>query len=335
MDVALLAEDAKICNGPAKQPEDAISTKTLEELRALVQLSWPVALASFFVAAIDTSDTAFVGHIGTDELTGAGLAYSWTEFLAWFVWSSAYALNSLCAQAIGAGNPKLAGLWLQLALALIVLLAVPVTIAHFFTGPLLALVCGHKGNLARAIHFGQVYNTWAAMTFLPSCIYMALTQYFQALEIVMPATFVSAVAVGVNIAGNQLLIWGSGSWHGLGLRGSALASLFSALFQLGAFYAFAVQYKQYVLYTPYTLYTLYTHTMHTRCMPPHTANSYALYSLCTVLTLHYTPSALYLLCTILQVPPTLLGWLDARLLQTGPRPQLSSRCGSDDSWKLL
>ena len=181
----------------------------LQELRALIKLSWPVALASFFVAAIDTSDTAFIGHIGTDELTGAGLAYSWTEFLGVFVWSSAYALNSLCAQSVGAGNPKLAGSWLQLALALVALLAVPVTCAQFFfTGSVLTMVCDHKGSLSRAISFGQLYNKWAAMTLLPSCIYMALTQYFQALEVVKPATIVSALAVCVNLVGNQLLIWG-------------------------------------------------------------------------------------------------------------------------------
>ena len=226
-----------------KTPKTEAAT-AYEELQALLTLSWPVALASLFRVALWSTDTAFLGHLGTDELTAGGLAYSWMEFLGVFVWSSAYALNSVCAQAIGANNPKLAGNWLQLALAFVSLLSVPVIGAHFLTGRVLTLIYG-PAKIARAVRFSQTINNFASLAFWPTVVYMALRQYFQAMEVVKPATLVSGLSVGVNIGLNQLLIWGVGAWHGLGLKGSPLATFASTLFQLCAFYVFAIVVKKY------------------------------------------------------------------------------------------
>ena len=100
-------------------------TAVRAELRALLKLSWPVALATFCRVAMYSTDTAFVGHIGAIDLAAASLAGAWTSLLSVLVWSSAYALNSVCAQAIGAGNKKLAGAWLQIALAAVTIESVP------------------------------------------------------------------------------------------------------------------------------------------------------------------------------------------------------------------
>ncbi len=59
-------------------------------------------------------DTAFLGHLGTNQLAGSSLAFCVMSIVSFFVWAPAYSLNSLCSQAIGAGNPKLAGNWFQL-----------------------------------------------------------------------------------------------------------------------------------------------------------------------------------------------------------------------------
>jgi MATE family multidrug resistance protein len=218
-----------------------------KELKLILTLSWPVALATLFRLAVYSTDTAFVGHLGTDELTGSGLAQSWISVLSVFAYSGAYALNSVCAQAIGAGNPTLAGNWLQLSLLIVFFISIPVTLAHFFTDPVLTFVEGSNNHIGRAIGFAQTFNEWSSTSFLVTVVYMAIRQFFQAMQIVRPATIVSALTVGVNIGLNQLLIFGipSAGWDGWGFAGSPLATTFSLFFQLAVFYTYAIAYKQY------------------------------------------------------------------------------------------
>jgi len=222
-------------------------TAVRAELRALLKLSWPVALATFCRVAMYSTDTAFVGHIGANELSAASLAGAWTSLLSVLVWSSAYALNSVCAQAIGAGNKKLAGAWLQIALAAVTIESVPVIAAYFFTTPVMALITGDSTADDKAVtRLGQQYNTWASMSLLPTVWYMAIRQFMQAMQIVKPATIVSLLAVGANAGFNQLFIWGGlGGWEGVGFIGSPIATTASLCLQLGLFCGYAFAYKGY------------------------------------------------------------------------------------------
>ena len=64
----------------------------------------------------------------------------WMQCTSTFVFSSGYVLNGLCAQAIGAHNPKLAGNWLQLALGVCTCLCIPAIICYFFTENVIGFV---------------------------------------------------------------------------------------------------------------------------------------------------------------------------------------------------
>jgi MATE family multidrug resistance protein len=119
---------------PACSCRSITTSRAVTEFLALCALSVPVALTTLCRTAVYTTDIAYLGHLGVNQLSGAGLANAWMQFGGVFVWSSAYALNSVCSQAIGAGNPKLAGIWLQLALGMVVALSIPAIAAHFWTG---------------------------------------------------------------------------------------------------------------------------------------------------------------------------------------------------------
>ena len=93
--------------------------------------------------------------------------------------------------------------------------------------------------------FAQSFNQIFAATFVPTLIYMTLRQFFQAIQVVKPALYVSCFAVAVNIGMNQLLIHGAASWAGLGFIGSPLATFVSILFCLGAFFAYAIHVRGY------------------------------------------------------------------------------------------
>ena len=91
----------------------------------------PVALATICRLSIFSTDSAFVGNLpnGTDALGGLTTASNVLTICGQtFVFSYGYVLNSICAQAIGADNPKLAGGWLQVSLVSVTVLTIPVLV---------------------------------------------------------------------------------------------------------------------------------------------------------------------------------------------------------------
>jgi len=54
---------------------------------------------------IETTDTAFLGHLGVHELASAALALVYVDMTSASLWQSYGAtIKSLCAQAVGARN---------------------------------------------------------------------------------------------------------------------------------------------------------------------------------------------------------------------------------------
>lgn len=76
---------------------------------------------------------------------------------------------------------------------------------------------------------------------------MQIRQWFQALQIVYPATVVSALSVGTNVLFNQLFIHGipGTSFEGLGFIGSPIATAVSYTFQLSLFCSYVFLYRGY------------------------------------------------------------------------------------------
>merc|ERR1719384_2539315 len=75
---------------------------------------------------LTTIDSAFLGHLGTQQLAGVALSAMWQGVPSTFVQFVIQALTTLAAQARGAGNNKLVGEWLQAALLIAVVGCIPV-----------------------------------------------------------------------------------------------------------------------------------------------------------------------------------------------------------------
>lgn len=62
--------------------------------------------------------------------------------------------------------------------------------------------------------------------------------------VLLPTTIVGMVSILVAIGSNYLLIYGIGSWHGLGFIGSPIATVVASWFQPIALYSYAILYKK-------------------------------------------------------------------------------------------
>lgn len=106
-----------------------------EEARKLATLAWPVILSMMTRFLINLIDIAVLGHLGTDELSGASLALIWiTVTMVPLQRGFANAVNALCSQAHGAGKPQLALVWVKVAVIFITLLTLPLAASWLFTG---------------------------------------------------------------------------------------------------------------------------------------------------------------------------------------------------------
>lgn len=171
--------------------------EAVAEAKETAAAAWPVALTTLLEIVPTQLALAFVGHMGggRNQLDGAVLG---TMAFNVIIISSALGLNSaldtLCAQAVGAGHPKRMGLYLQRCSVVVFVLLLPL-FAVMARAEDLLLLLGQEREVARLA--GQ-YVFAMLPSVLPLVLYDALRKPLQALDILYPMLYVSA-------AGNALL----------------------------------------------------------------------------------------------------------------------------------
>merc|ERR1719454_614961 len=138
-------------------PPDFDSTET----SIMFSSAWPMMVSFFCRMAMASVDSAFVGHItagghnpGT-YLAAAGLSDMVVNILVIPPLAFNQSLNALVSQAIGSGNKKMAGTWLQLSLFWLTVGYLPCLIMFFFVGDILGLlgfdaeICELAGSYAK------------------------------------------------------------------------------------------------------------------------------------------------------------------------------------------
>eukprot|EP00055_Hartaetosiga_balthica_P012649 m.62151 g.62151 ORF g.62151 m.62151 type:complete len:761 (-) comp8019_c1_seq2:1213-3495(-) len=211
------------------------------EFWSILKLAAPTSLATSARLLVYSSDTAFLGHLGTDELVASALAESFLTIAVMFMYGGASAINTLGAQAFGAKNYHLVGTWLQVGLLCMTVLGLPVILVLFFTGHLVGLVNDNEN----VIKLAGKYARWSSLYIIPMGWYSAVRMYFQVQDIVIPSVVVSVLAIFINIGFNILFIHGVGSWKGFGFIGSPLATTATMVMQMLLFLMYTVWYKGY------------------------------------------------------------------------------------------
>src|SRR5690606_10101217 len=121
--------------------------------RALLRLAWPITVSMVSFSAMTLASTAFVAHVGADELAGVGLAGVVGFALVCFGIGLLRGAKTLVSQAVGANRqdrlPELLGSAVAIALAL----GLFATLAGQLIAPLLEALSAS----ARAGHFAAEY----------------------------------------------------------------------------------------------------------------------------------------------------------------------------------
>jgi MATE family multidrug resistance protein len=209
----------------------------LADVRAMLRIALPLALAELGWMAMGVVDTIMVGRL-PDSATAIGatsVGGALFSAVAVFGLGMMSGLDTLVSHACGAGDMPEARRAMRAGLIL----------AACFTPPLMAIVAGSTPLLGaigveppiarQATGFVNVL-VWSMPLLL---IYTVLRRYMQGLHHVRPVAWALISSNVINAAGNWILIYGRLGAPRLGIEGSALSTVISRIW-LAAFLLAAV-----------------------------------------------------------------------------------------------
>ena len=180
------------------------------EIKTVLALAGPVALAELGWVSMAVVDTIMVGNLGPTAIGAIAIGSSGFYAFAIFGLGLMLGLDTLVSRAYGAGDRR--DCHRSLSAALYLAVAMLEQVQHFLPVP--------ATDFLRAL-------SWST---LPLLLYGAFRRYLQATGHVAPVTFAIVTANLVNWFGNWVLIYGRWGVPALGVRGSALSTVLARIY---------------------------------------------------------------------------------------------------------
>jgi putative MATE family efflux protein len=204
----------------------SVSARGKEHDREIWRLAIPAFLALVAEPLFLLSDAAIVGHLGTPELAGLGIAGAVLQTAVGLCIFLAYGTTASVARYLGAGDRSRAlaqgidGIWLA------VIIGVLVTIAGVaLTEPLVAAF----GAGSEVSEQATTYLRIAFLGTTPLLVMLATTGVLRGLQDTRTPLVVAVAGNALNVLLNLLLVYGVGGFDGLGIAGSALGSVLAQI----------------------------------------------------------------------------------------------------------
>jgi MATE family multidrug resistance protein len=209
----------------------------LADVRAMLRIALPLALAELGWMAMGVVDTIMVGRlpdsaaaIGATSVGGA-LFYA----VAVFGLGMMSGLDTLVSHAYGAADMPEARRAMRAGLILAVCFTLPLMAIVAGSTPLLGAIGVEPPIAAKAAGFIDVL-LWSMPLLL---VYTVLRRYLQGIHHVRPIAWALISSNVINVAGNWILIYGRLGAPHLGIEGSALSTVISRIW-LAAFLLVAI-----------------------------------------------------------------------------------------------
>lgn len=206
------------------------------EFRPLLKLAWPIVAGELGWMTMSLVDTMMVGRLSTTAMGGVSVAGMLFYAVATFGIGMMFGLDTLVAQAFGAGDRRdcrkslINALWIALPLA-------PALMAVCWGwGPVMEWSKVHPAVLAEA----RPYLFALVWSIPPLLVYAAFRRYLQAMSLVRPVMFAMVSANFVNAFANWVLIFGELGFPRMGSAGAGWATTISRIYMAAVLIAVAV-----------------------------------------------------------------------------------------------
>ena len=167
-----------------------------------VQLGIPIFFAMASWVGMKLTDSALLGHVSATALAAASLSDLWTMCTA--VLLQGRVLGVLTGAAIGAGNPHLAGVYLQVSMVVLSVVAVAVMLCWWAT----SLVWKGLGSDPHVADMAGYYATVLSISIPAQVVFGQVSQFFSSQRIMHPEVNASALALLLNLLLGLVLVLG-------------------------------------------------------------------------------------------------------------------------------
>ena len=200
--------------------------------REILRLAVPAFLALVAEPTFLLADAAIIGHLGTPELAGMGIAAVVLQTAIGLCIFLAYGTTASVARHLGAGDRRGAlaqgidGIWLAVVIGV-----VGTVVGVLMTGPLVSAF----GAGDSVSGFATTYLRIAFLGMTPMLVMLAATGVLRGLQDTKTPLVVAVAGNGLNVVLNVLLVYGVGSFDGMGVAGSALGTVLAQVASAAAF----------------------------------------------------------------------------------------------------
>jgi MATE family multidrug resistance protein len=204
-------------------------------MASMLLLAAPLALANLLQMAVYAVDVIFVARLGQIPLAAASLSTTLFGLMMWCFSALTGAVSPLIAAELGRGRHALRevrrsvrmALWLAVICGLI-----GMAVCRF--GEEIMLATGQNPMLAAPAGAFLALLSWSM---IPQIACNVLRTFVAALGRPVFATFITALAIAVNALGNYAFVFGHFGAPAMGLPGSAVSTIITALITLLAYLA--------------------------------------------------------------------------------------------------
>lgn len=196
----------------------AIHTTPRRELITLARNSAPLVVTFILQYSLTVASIFSVGHLGKTELGAVSLGSMTVSITGHaMIQGLATCLDTFCAQAYGAGNYKLVGMYFQKCAAMIFACFIPVAILWWNAEPLLSMIVPEKELAVLAEQYLRIVGLGVPGYILFECG----KRFVQAQGLYSAGTYVLVITAPINVVLNYVLVWNK--TIGMGFAGAPTA----------------------------------------------------------------------------------------------------------------
>ena len=198
-------------------------------MKSLCKIAIPVTLQSMLQASFSIVDQIMIGQLGETNISVVGLCGNFSLIFSVVIGAVSTVAGILIAQFIGAEDTKEA--WCSFDVSLIC----GILISSLFllaAGGFSTQILGLYTKDASIVSAGAVYFRIVAFSYIPMAVSNIFSSWLRCKEHATIPFLASFGAVAVNTGLNYLLIFGKFGFASMGIKGAAIATLISQLFNL-------------------------------------------------------------------------------------------------------
>ncbi|XP_047956442.1 protein DETOXIFICATION 33-like isoform X1 [Salvia hispanica] len=195
---------------------NGIKAKSWKESKKMWDIAAPAIVCTVAQFSIGVVTAAFAGHLGGLELAAVSIVALVLEgFVFGIMLGMGSALETLCGQAVGAGQLEMLGIYMQRSCIITIATSLCLTPLYIFTSPILKLI-RQKDDVAE---LAGKYARWVIPQLLAFALNFPVQKFLQAQSRIWVMTVISMFGLGFHVVLNWIFV----TWLEKGLLGAAMA----------------------------------------------------------------------------------------------------------------